>query len=73
MNILSHYLGKTEGMAIFPIIGVFVFFTFFLMLFYIIIKLDKGFIKEMENLPLSNDAEKIEDLTKTKEIHHGEK
>lgn len=73
MNILSHYLGKAEGMAIFPIIGVFIFFSFFLFLFYFIVKLDKGFVKEMENLPLSTDVEEIEDLTNNKEFHHGEK
>ncbi len=72
MNILSHYLGKAEGMAIFPIIGVFIFFSFFLFLFYFIAKMDRGFVKEMENLPLNNDTEEFEDLTKTKEIHHGE-
>lgn len=72
MNILSHYLGRTEGMAIFPIIGVFIFFSFFLFLIYYVMNLDKGLVKDMENLPLTKDAEEIEDLTNTKEFQHGE-
>jgi len=73
MNILSHYLGKTEGLSIFPIIGILIFITFFIFLSYFIIHLDKGFIKEMENLPLGNDADQTEDIINIKEIHHGEK
>jgi uncharacterized BrkB/YihY/UPF0761 family membrane protein len=73
MNILSYYLGKAEGMTIFPIIGILIFFAFFVFLSYFILRLGKGFIKEMENLPLGNDAEPIEDIIINKEIHHGEK
>ena len=55
MRIVIHYLEDIEGVAIFPVIGILIFFTFFLFLLYYIFRLDKGFVKEMSDLPLNND------------------
>ncbi len=60
MRIVIHHLENSEGIAIFPIIGILIFFSFFLFLLYYIFHLDKGFVKDMGDLPLDDDVEKDE-------------
>jgi len=68
MRIVIHYLENSEGIAIFPIIGVLIFFSFFLFLLYYIFHLDKGFVKDMGDLPLENDDEKNESLNNNTDL-----
>ena len=62
MRIVIHYLEEIDGVAIFPIIGMLIFITFFLFLIYYIYNLDKGFVEEMSDSPLDFDVEKDETL-----------
>lgn len=64
MRIVIHYLEGIEGVAIFPIIGILIFFTFFLGLLYYVFRMDKGFVSDMANSPLINDSEENEVKTK---------
>lgn len=64
MRIVIHYLEGIEGVAIFPIIGIFIFFSFFLGLLYFVFRMDKGFVNDMANSPLGNDSEQNEVKTK---------
>lgn len=71
MRIVIHYLESTDGIAIFPIIGILILFSSFLFLLYYIYHLDKGFVKEMGDLPLDNDVDKNESLINNTDLHHG--
>lgn len=62
MRIVIHYLESIDGVAIFPIIGLIIFFTFFLGLLYYVYRLDKGFVDDMANSPLGNDDEKNDEI-----------
>ncbi|MCF8374338.1 MAG: hypothetical protein K9H64_22135 [Bacteroidales bacterium] len=64
MKIVSHYLESIEGVAIYPIIGILIFVLFFIVLLFYLFYLDKGYVKDMGNLPLDDDLEVNENQTK---------
>ncbi|MBK7440200.1 MAG: CcoQ/FixQ family Cbb3-type cytochrome c oxidase assembly chaperone [Bacteroidetes bacterium] len=53
MNFM-HYLSDIDGVSIYPIISLFIFFVFFIGLFYWVQKMDKSSIDEIRNIPLDN-------------------
>ncbi len=55
MKIVIHYLNEIDGVEIFPIIGIILFFSFFITLLYYLYGLDSGFVNDMGDLPLDND------------------
>lgn len=71
MRIAIHYLESIEGVAIFPIIGIFIFFCFFLVLLYYVFRMDRAWVEDMAELPLKNDQEQNEMLNNNTRIHHG--
>lgn len=73
MRIVIHYLENIDGVAIFPIIGIFIFFSFFLGLLYYVYRMDKGFVDDMANRPLGNDTEQNEVANKKAYDDHGRK
>jgi cbb3-type cytochrome oxidase subunit 3 len=50
-----HYLSDIDGVTIYPIISLFIFFVFFVGLFYWVYKMDKKSIDEIKNIPLDNN------------------
>jgi len=46
-----------DNIALWPVISFVIFFLFFIMLLWWVIKVDKGFIKKMENLPIDEVKE----------------
>jgi len=62
---IRNYLQSIEGVEIYPLISLVVFILFFVIMFIWIIRVDKNYIKEMEELPL--DLEKNSDLNSTGE------
>lgn len=50
-------LEKIDGVEIYPIISLLIFFTFFILVAYLVIKTDKKEIDEMSRLPLDNDTD----------------
>ncbi|HCY76137.1 MAG TPA: CcoQ/FixQ family Cbb3-type cytochrome c oxidase assembly chaperone [Ignavibacteriales bacterium] len=50
-------LQSIEGIAVYPIISLIVFVLFFAIILLWMFKVDKNYIKKMENLPLDNDEE----------------
>jgi len=56
MRIVIHYLESIEGVAIYPIIGIIIFFSFFVVLLWWVFRLDKRFIKKMSDAPLLDDG-----------------
>ncbi len=51
----KNYLAGIEGVSVFPIISLIIFFSFFVMLGFFVFKADKKYIKHMENLPLGKE------------------
>ncbi|MEZ5015123.1 MAG: CcoQ/FixQ family Cbb3-type cytochrome c oxidase assembly chaperone [Chitinophagales bacterium] len=54
MNFM-HYLSDIDGVSIYPIFSLLVFFIFFIVLFYFVMRMDKNSIDEMKNIPLENE------------------
>jgi Na+-transporting methylmalonyl-CoA/oxaloacetate decarboxylase gamma subunit len=56
----KHYFEGIEYIAVGPIIGLAIFFVFFVVLIYLVVKADSGFISKMANMPLDDDTESKE-------------
>jgi hypothetical protein len=50
----KHYFEGAENIAVGPIISLVIFFVFFIILLYWVFKVDKSFIKKMEDMPLND-------------------
>ncbi len=61
----SNYLKSIAGVEIYPIISLAIFFVFFVVLIYKLIKMDSSYIKQMEKLPFEPETE----LNKNSEEH----
>ena len=53
----QNYFKGIEYIEVGPIIGLVIFFTFFVILIYQVIKTDSGFISKMENMPLEDETD----------------
>lgn len=51
-----HYLEKISGVSIYPLISLLVFFLFFAVLFFLVLRMDKHALKELKNIPLDEQA-----------------
>jgi hypothetical protein len=51
-----HYLESIAGIAIYPMISLFIFFIFFSLLVVYAVKADKQHISEMKNIPLDKEV-----------------
>jgi len=56
----KHYFENINGIEIYPIISLVLFFIVFLTMLIIVLKIPKDSIEEISNLPLENDS-KIND------------
>ncbi|MBZ0178725.1 MAG: cbb3-type cytochrome c oxidase subunit 3 [Melioribacteraceae bacterium] len=56
---LSNNLSHIEGVSIFPVISLVIFFLVFVFVIYKVIRTDKSYIKEMEQIPLNDNEEFI--------------
>lgn len=52
-------LRAIEGIGIYPVISLLVFFAFFISVIIYVVKVDKSFINKMSELPLEDNDEKI--------------
>jgi len=48
-------LRSIEGIGIYPVISLVIFILFFAVLIYWFFKVDKEYLRKMENIPLQND------------------
>lgn len=48
-------LERIQGVEVFPIISLLIFFSFFAIMAYLVFNLDKGYIDDMKNMPLEED------------------
>jgi cytochrome c oxidase cbb3-type subunit 4 len=49
-----HYLENISGISIYPLTSLFIFFLFFVGLLWFVLKTDKNYLKEIEQLPFDN-------------------
>ena len=61
----KYYFEQIDNVAIWPLISLAIFFTFFIGLLFWVWKVDKSFINKMKNLPLEDDIT----VTKATTIH----
>ena len=55
MKIVMNTLSKIQGVELYPIISLLIFFIFFIVMAYFVFNLDKGYISDMKNMPLEED------------------
>jgi len=61
----KHYFEGIEDIAVGPIIGLAIFFVFFVVLIYLVVKADSGFISRMANMPLDDDSSEAKEDSST--------
>ncbi len=54
---ISKYISAIEGIAAYPIVSLFIFVPFFVVMIIWVLRLDKTFINEMSSLPLHDSSE----------------
>ncbi len=54
---IKEYLQSIDGVSIYPIISLLIFFVFFAVIIIWMFKVDKNYLKKMSNLPLETDEE----------------
>ena len=52
---IRQYAEKITNAEIYPIISLIIFFVFFIVLLYIVKKMDKKTVSELSNIPLDNN------------------
>jgi len=55
MKIVINQLEQIAGIEIYPIISLLIFFTFFILVAYMVMRTDKKEIDELSNMPLDNN------------------
>jgi cytochrome c oxidase cbb3-type subunit IV len=55
----TYYLSDIDGVSIYPIISLIIFFIFFIGLFVWVSKLDKASIDEISNIPLDKNNNQL--------------
>ncbi|HMS65722.1 MAG TPA: CcoQ/FixQ family Cbb3-type cytochrome c oxidase assembly chaperone [Ignavibacteria bacterium] len=53
----KHYFELIDGIDIFPVFSLLVFFIFFIGVFYWTYKVDNNYIKKMEEIPFEKNGE----------------
>lgn len=58
LKFVKGYMDSMDGIEIYPIISLLIFFTFFVGLFYWVFTAKKEYIKSVSNMPLEKDNQK---------------
>lgn len=59
LKFVKNYMDSIEGIEMYPIISLLIFFTFFVVLFWWVFTAKKDYIKKVSNLPLDNQNDDI--------------
>ena len=54
---IKEFLQSVEGVSVYPIISLIVFVLFFVIILVWMLKVDKNYIKKMENLPFEKEED----------------
>ncbi len=52
----KHYFQEIQNVAVWPVISFIIFFGFFILLLWWLVKVDKNYLKKMKNLPLEKNS-----------------
>ncbi len=63
MKIVIDALERIQGVEIYPIISLLIFFTFFVIMTYFVFNLDKGYVDKMKNMPFEEDEDDQNDFS----------
>lgn len=55
LKFVKHHMENIEGVSIYPIISLSIFFLFFVALFWWVFTAKKDYLKKVSNLPLENE------------------
>ena len=55
LRFIKHNFDSIDGVAIYPIVALLTFFTVFVVMVFIVIKMKKKDIDELSNIPLEED------------------
>ena len=55
LKFIKHHMEGIEGIGIYPMISLLIFFIFFVVLFFWVLKAKKEYIEKVSRLPLDND------------------
>lgn len=58
MKFVKNYMDSIDGVAIYPIISLLVFFILFVLLFWWVVTAKKDYLNKMSNLPLESNDKK---------------
>lgn len=61
MKFAKQYLETIEGVELYPIISLIIFFSFFVLLFWWVFSAKKEYITKMSNIPLTEEENDNED------------
>ncbi|MEO6406057.1 MAG: CcoQ/FixQ family Cbb3-type cytochrome c oxidase assembly chaperone [Ferruginibacter sp.] len=59
---IKQYAETIDGVQIYPLISLFIFFLFFVVLLWFVKKMDKKSIEILSNIPLGNDIKSSENI-----------
>ncbi|WP_405295775.1 CcoQ/FixQ family Cbb3-type cytochrome c oxidase assembly chaperone [Algibacter sp. Ld11] len=59
LKFVKYHMESIDGIEIYPIISLVIFFTFFVLLFWWVITAKKDYLKQVSNLPLETQNEDI--------------
>jgi cbb3-type cytochrome oxidase subunit 3 len=59
LKFVKNYMETIDGIEIFPIISLLIFFIFFVVLFWWVFTAKKDYINEVSNIPLDNQKDQI--------------
>lgn len=51
-----HIFELVDGVAVYPVIALIIFFTFFLLMLWWLVQMDRDYVRHMEELPLDNPS-----------------
>ncbi len=54
---IQQYADKIENIAVYPMISLLVFFIFFIVLLYMVLRMDKTSVSVLSNLPFNTNEE----------------
>jgi len=63
MKIVINTLERIQGVELYPVISLLIFFSFFAIMTFLVFNLDKGYINDMKNMPLEEDNNESSNVT----------
>jgi cytochrome c oxidase cbb3-type subunit IV len=65
----KHYFERIQDIEVYPIISLLIFVLFFVSLLVWVLRVDKKYVRTMENLPLAEDPQASQGFTHSTDIN----